>query len=467
MGILPIACGFLLSLLSIEPAQAAAPLTLGRAIDRAVARNPAVAEAGANQDQATARRKAARGNLGPSITLGASVYLWNDDVAFAMGEPDAAVMQEHAEVFQKYSDLFVALPALFDFGPVREQVTSQVSVTVAQPLSPLYQTIKGYKAARRSERGAEKALQRTREATAFRAAQAYLGVKQAESAVAITRSAIDQIEAQLAQARAFLRAGTIGRVDLLNVEVALAEAEQREIGARAAASLARTRLAVVMGATSDTGYALVDDFPVSLPPAAGSFQQALERALSRRADLAAARLQARATEDRRDMARWDLVPRLSAVARYENAQGMGFATPENTFFVGASLEWPLWQWGSSYYGYRAASAQVEAGAAKLRALEDRILLEVKEAHLGVRTARKAVEVSRLAVERAEERYRIQKAKFAENASTSRDVLADQLALTRARLSAASNAYAWYMARATLLLATGTKIVNADTLRSAR
>jgi len=65
-------------------------------------------------------------------------------------------------------------------------------------------------------------------------------------------------------------------------------------------------------------------------------------------------------------------------------------------------------------------------------VEDGISLEVKDAYLRLTEARDKIDVAKLAIEQAEENFRINQERFKEQVATATDVLDAQTLLTRAK-----------------------------------
>ena len=137
-------------------------LSLSDAVSMASRPNPQVEDAASKVRQAEAQRQAARGRLGPRLSVDANLIRWDSVLDLSMPPPSQEVMAQHEDVVAKYPDLLAALPDCFDFGPIRDRVTSQVSVALTQPISPLHTLDKAYAAASLGRDAAEDDLNATR-----------------------------------------------------------------------------------------------------------------------------------------------------------------------------------------------------------------------------------------------------------------------------------------------------------------
>lgn len=428
-------CALPIAATSATASAAPVSLTLEQAISRAASRNDTVQAAQSSLAAAASQRKATRGKLGPSLDVNASVNIWNQalDVSFA---PPGATAQQKQQA---------------GTARVRNQLTSQVAVTLSQPIA--VQLFKGYKASKLGQRAAHQQLDQTRSSIVFSVAKAYIQLKQAHAGAEIAATSVKQVKEQLRQGRSFYRAGVIGKNDLLKLELALAEAEAAQIRADAGVRLAGSALAVLIGEPTATPLRASQEFADPPPEVTLSLKSCLSRAIDRRPDLRVAQTRVEQARTAHDIALWNFAPQLSAVATYQNIQGQTFF-PKNSFFFGGVLKWNVWNWGQTYYAADKAGQQVSAAEHRVAAQRSRVELEVRRTYLDLKVAEKTLHVTRKGIDQAEENYRIEKAKFSKQASTAKDLLDAQLALTRAQLTRVTALYSWYVARAALAHAIG-------------
>lgn len=412
-------------------------LKLDEAIRIAMRSNAKLRQARAGVAEAEARRKSVRGEIGGKLKVEGTLTYWDDELRFELPAGFASM-----------------LPPGLDLGVIREQLNTQLSVIFAQPLTPLYQTITGYRMATVGRDAAKLGLGAAAQAIAAETTKAYLGVIQARAGTEIARTAVQQVTAHVTQAQAFQRAGLASRSDVLKAEVALAEAEEGMIKAEAGLALAQAGLGMLIGLPRGDEVRPTEVFTDPPPPLGETLGRDTARALRQRPDLRATAAKVTIAEQSRDIARWNFVPQVIALANYTHATGAELMYPRNSFFVGGMLKWDLWEWGAKYYQLQQAKHAIAREEAELEGLRGQVAIEVKKAFLELRIADKTLVVARKRVKHAEEAYRIEQAKFGENATTTTDVLDAQLALTRAKLSYSNALYGWYAARAALTRSTG-------------
>ena len=424
-------------------------LTMEQAVALAVKNSKAVAKAEQQLVELEATRKSTRGAFLPKLKVSANVFVWDDVIPFDLS--DLGLLLE--TLWNQHPDLG-QLPAM-EMGNIRDRVTSQVTVTIAQPLTPLWQIAEGYSAIKYGQRAAKKAVNKSRLDVAADARRAYIQLRQAQAGVGIAKDAVKQVEAQLKVVRAFHKAGLMGKNDVLKVEVGLARAKGAVVQTQAGEELAQAALAITLGLSSDEALVAAQSFG---EPSAGGprFGAYLAKAYKQRPMLGAVKDQQAAAKAQTRAAKAGLIPQIVAVANYQRTDGQGFGVQKNVFFAGGTLNWSF-DWGSDYYKIDAAKSKVRRAELDEKLLRDGIFLQVKQAYLALRTAYQQLTIAKVAVKQAEEAYRIEKSKYEQSSATTTDLLNAQLALNRARLTENNARYGWHIARSELRRVTGAPI----------
>jgi outer membrane protein len=429
-----------LSLGLLSAAHAERRLSLEASVKLAYESSPQLKLEQAKVDEAQATRKSTRGLYGPKLSMDGNLFVWDEELSFEFPLP------EQLQAFLDPEDL--------NLGNIRDQVTAQLKVQLAQPLTPLLQIHNGYEATSRLADAAALDFKAKRVEVAHSVTKSYLELMQALQYERIANTGVEQVKAHVERAQHFHAAGLIGKQDVLKAQVELARAEERVIKARYGVSLARSALALSMGL--DVGASIVPTETLRDPPPdlELSVEEAIRRALARRDDLSALGARHEAAEAGARRAGWQMFPQISAVGAYQYTEGQGVFYPTNSFFVGGVLSWDIWDWGNTYYEMQAAREKAHQAEIGRRLLRDGITIQTKKAYLDLKQSREALTVARAAIREAEENYRIERSRFEANANTSTDVLDAQLALTRAELSYTTSLYGYYLARAELYRAMG-------------
>lgn len=467
---------FSLSLLNPGAALAQRKLSLSQAVDLALKQSPRLLLEQAKVDGAEATRKSTRGLFGPKLLVEGNIMVWDDAQAFnfdvgALFNLDLSKMDtsklnltpQDLATLAKYGDALALIPKLMpaltdQMGGsemnVRDQVTGQLQVTLAQPLTPLLQVYKGHEATQLVSRAATMDLQTRRVDVAHQVTRTYLQLMQTLSFVQLASTGVKQVQAHLARAQHFHAAGMIGKHQVLKARLELARAKERVIKARYGASLASSALAMHMGLASSER--IVPTEVVKAPPSSApvTLERCLGLARKQRTELRSMLYKREAAQAGQDSAKWGMLPQVSAAATYMLTKGQEAFMPEHQFFFGGFLKWDVWDWGHKYYAIKAAGAKVRQAKLGQRLLRDGVALQVKKAYLDLQQSLEAMVVARAAITEAEENFRLEQRRFEANTNTSTDVLDAQLALTRAKLTLNTSLYSYHMAQAALDAAMG-------------
>jgi outer membrane protein len=453
-----------------EPAAEGEQWSLTRCLDEARRSNPDVGSARAGVDGARAARKGVRGAFLPMLTLEAGLMRWDSEItadfSSAMGglfNPAAfSAVPTPASDFDRQFDgrilqWFAALgSSMGESEPivVREAWTGNVSLTLTQPLTPLYDVYHGHRAAELGVVAASRELETTETVVALGVAEAYMAALKVQRLAEVARSAVEQLEANAARVRTLREGGVAERNDELKVAVALANARQGVIQAEAGVELSRAALAVQIGLDPGDGVAPADISRGELPAFEHSLPEVERRVLERRSELRVLEARRGQASSGRAAAKGKLIPDVVLLGNYTHTEGAGSFGAEDTGFVGVAMTWNVWDWGQSYYGVEQAAARVRQVEETARKVKSLLLLEARKRFLDLRTAREALKVSDTTVEQALENYRIEKARFDSDARTATELLDAQAQLTRARLQRETAFYDYLIALAALRRAIG-------------
>ncbi len=404
-------------------------LTLEQCIDTALRQNPDLAMARAEVTAAEALQASARGNFGPKLKVEQNLIRWDSAATASLGE-------------------IPGLPTTIPPLSVRDQTTSAFSVSLVQPLVPLWGIYEGYRGAALGVDLAELRRAGAQRDIAYQVTEAFYRLLQAMRLVEVAEKSVDQVQAQVARADSFFSQGLVGRNDVLRAELGLAGARQRLIQARGNVALARGRLALMLGLPPGTPIA-----PTGADAAAPSQGSLAPKDVERRA--LDSRSEIQEVETRIQQARvgvraaWSkMMPQSSVIASYQHNTGSKFQ-PENAYFVGLFLSWDVWEWGATYYGTREAKARLEEALSARSKVRDGVRLEALAAQVTLTTSAEVLEVARRAVAQAEESFRLESKRYEARANTSFDVLDAETQLTQVRAQEQAARYDYLIAEAAL------------------
>lgn len=396
---------------TLKPGGDAAPagaLDMAAAVARALERNPSL---GAHEAQSRASeegRKSARGAFGPKLGMSYS-----------------AVKQE-----RKTSPRSVRPPELGSYS---------WGVEVSQPVFQGFRLLNSYQKAALQADSDKAALRRAELAMTEQVQTEFLAYLRAEENVRSERDSLARLRDQLRITRAFYEVGLRPRLDVLQAEVNVSEAENILIQAENTRDTAQARLNTLLGFTATVPVRYVGR--LGHVPFRRSLEQCLEAAYRQRPDLlVAAKAVEMAAKDRR-MVQSDYYPQIEA---YYNINQTG-NTPDlqrrggegsrsATWEVGARAVWNVFQWGVTYYADQQAGWVVTRLRHEEEDLKLNVGYDIKSKLLAVHEAEKRIAVAEKGVAQAREAYDAALARYQEQVGTNFDVLDASANLTRAQAS---------------------------------
>ncbi|MEW6140199.1 MAG: TolC family protein [Thermodesulfobacteriota bacterium] len=278
-----------------------------------------------------------------------------------------------------------------------------------------------------------------------------------------------------------MAADKAARVDVLRIEVRIADLDQRLARETNVLEIQKRLLAALIG-ISDRGVPVDIQGELVLGHTAPALDGALAMAFAERGDYRAARASLDAQAMKLRSTRAALWPTISVDGAFGLRAAAGiddngvaytkrlneaqikplrgpWPNPDSNLPVGSLgvvLDYPIFDGGRISSQIRDQEAKLASGQAQLRKLELQIRLDVETALLNVSSARQRVQATRKSIEQSKESFRIEQEKYDLGKGTITDVLDAQSAM----LEAESNYYRaladYNIALAQLGLATGEK-----------
>lgn len=392
-------------------------------------KSQAARRAALSVDGARAATKSMRGRFLPLVRMEANILRWDSpiEVSFAPpGGPPSDAIQ------------------------IRGNTTAQISATALQPLSGLYTVYQGYRAAIAGEEAARHKETANRNQVALNIADAYYQALKVQRLSEIATLSVEQLEAHTARARSFFGNGVIGKNQLLEAQVRLAQARAKLSEVNGGLLFARSALAFHMGLPANEPIIPAPIDVQRLPIFPGQVQNA---SLSDRPDLRAAESRIEQADAGVGIAFSKLFPEVLATASYQHVEGQALAA-KNQFFAGVLLSWNVWEWGTTYYTSQQAEVTKALAASGRAQLEEGARLELLKAEVDLNTAKERIAVAEKAVDQADENLRIEQRRFEASSATSTDVLDAQALAARTRVTHVTARYDYLRAVAAYRKALG-------------
>jgi outer membrane protein len=319
---------------------------------------------------------------------------------------------------------------VFDLSSVRRYQASKVGVSEARALT-----------------------EDAQDQVAGQVAKLYMAALRANARVAAAESAVELATRLEALADSQRRAGTGTGIEVTRASVQLENERQRLLVARNDQRRAELQLLRAMGVDLDVHVRLTGALEYQ-PVATGTAGDALQSALTTRADYLA---QQRKEERFRLLyggAKWERLPALRGVADYGSiGTSVGNAFP--TYRYGVALEIPVFDGGRRDARRASSQAEFEAERVRTRELRDQIELEIRLALDALASAAEQVQVSNQGWELASRELEQAERRYRAGVASSVEVTDAQTRLERARENRIAALFQYNVARVDLMEAKGT------------
>ena len=384
-------------------------LVLKEAIEFALANNPEVAARGWDAAAAQARQDQAFGERLPRFS--------------AVGEYFNYVNRQRLIPTTGLDD-----PGLF----ARDIVAGDLVLTL--PLFTGGRLINRVKAADLLREAAGHRLARSREELVFNVSSVFFSILAQEYVIESFQFSRRALEEHIKRIEALIADEKAARVDLMRIEVRLADLEQQSVRENNLLTIQRRVLANLLGlADTTTDIVLRGELELPEKSIVPTFTEALAAAREKRGDYLAARSALEAQARNVDAARAGHWPTISLVGAYGGRWAAGETTGLGDEFgevgrVGLALELPLFEGGRIAAGVREHRADLLADRERLRGLELQIQLEIETALSNVSSSEERLEAIRKSISEARESLRIEQEKYDLGKGAVVDVLDSQQAL---------------------------------------
>ncbi|MBL1262414.1 TolC family protein [Methylomicrobium sp. RS1] len=272
---------------------------------------------------------------------------------------------------------------------------------------------------------------------------------------AIAHRAIEAVQSELTETRKRHAAGTMLKADVLSLETRLGAAREVEIRAQNASEMARTVLRTLLDfPQSDPIEPLIDrEHPVPRLPEA--FDNLQAQAFGNRPEIQIAQRQIEARQLELKIALGENLPRVDAFVNYGlNERSPEFSSAHDNVTSGVAVEMDLFSGLGTAARVRKAERRLAEAKAQRHKIELQIGREVKNASLELQEALQRAEVARTAVAAAEEAFRLVTVQHRAGAATVTRFLETEVARDRAQTQWMAARYDALRAEAALQRALG-------------
>ena len=326
-------------------------------------------------------------------------------------------------------------------------------LSIQQPLyAPALSSLKtlAVKDAQKSELGLEAA----RQGIAFQVFYTYLEVQKADAQLKAADKAVADARENMRLATVRTSAGVGLRSDELRSRTNLSMVEQRHISARNNLTLAKMKLAMLVGLPEDKGYE-ISGFQENIEVPAIS-DRVMGEALENRVELKQSHADLEKSDAALKLAESGYLPTVGAFASYQlNAKEAPFTADNSAWTAGISLKWQLFDGLRTNSERKQALSGQSAAREMLESNSKNIKYQLKESYIRHDEAGKQLEVARHALQDAEETVRLLTKRYENSLATLVELLDAQTALNQSRANLVETEAGYSLAGGQIYYMTGT------------
>ena len=284
---------------------------------------------------------------------------------------------------------------------------------------------------------------------------AYYDVLVAEQQITVNEASVTLLNEELQDQQRRYEAGTVPRFNVLQAEVAVANARPPLINARNAYRIAKNNLSNLLGYNLPRN--VWEDIPLNLTekldaqPYNTELPAAIAQALQRRTELAALERTEGLQRENVINARAGYRPTIQATAGYDwrssQFSGAGTQSEYDGWVIGGQLNWNIFDGMATYGKVVQAKAQLAHAKADVEDRSRQIELEVRTDYSSLIEAREVLESQQKVQEQADEALRLARARAEAGTGTRLDVLNAETQLTQARTTQVQALHDYDVARA--------------------
>jgi outer membrane protein len=415
------------------------PLTLRQAIQIALKQSPDIDAARAEVDEARASASLARTQYLPQAGFAEDMSRGNDPV-YVFG---TRLRQ------RRFTQADFALDSLNRPEPMGNFATR---ISGGWLLFDSFHTQRSVHGADLMQKSAASSAKAVDQDVVLEVVQAYQGILFAERQVEIAQHELETAEALLSSVDDHVKAGLAVESDRMSAQVSVAARQQGLIAAQGSLDLAWAQLRVAMGMPDLKASRLRPIDQKSFPKY--DLEREVQTAIKSRQDLAALSEARSAQAAAESAARLNFGPRVSAYGNWEDDRQTLGGQGGSNWVAGLQIGVDILPFSkrAQLAKEKATKARVDA---QLNAYQQRVRLQVNQAHIQRQTAELSLDTARAAIDQATESLRILKNRYGAGLATMTDLLRAEDAEREAQTDYWHAVYGNTMAYAQQLFATGT------------
>ena len=340
----------------------------------------------------------------------------------------------------------------FDISP---SILNNYSTTVSvmQPLFTGFKLSGSAELAEQSANATSESYNKDKSDVIFNIKNSYWNLFKAMQLKKVADENVEQIKAHVNDAKNLMNAGLLTQNDVLKLEVQLSDAMYRQVDADNGVKLAMVALNNVMSISLNTEIEIASETELN-PKSYDDLNSLVTMASERRPEIKAADYLVKANEAGVKIAESGWYPQVSLVANYYYSRPNQRILPtkdrfDGTWDAGINLSLNVWDWLTTSHQTEQAEAALTQSIDMMGSMKDNITLEVTQNYLNVNQAKQKIQISKQAVEQADENNRVTTDKFRNGLALSSDVIDAEVALLVAKTNYTNSIVDYELAKARL------------------
>jgi len=306
-------------------------------------------------------------------------------------------------------------PALLNDPDKTENYATRIEVL--QPLINI-DGLYGRKAAKSKMEAFDLQLERTKEYLELEVNKAFMQLQLAYKAVEVLEKTNATAQANLKLIENYNKQGLLQKTDLLSVQVRVNEVKNQLQYAKSNVQNASDYLAFLLDESNENKiYKPLEVIENTIE--ISTFETQLS---TNRKDVMAMDKSVEAYEKMAKMSQMNFLPKLNAFGSYEMYDNQLFQTGAKGYTIGAQLSWDIFDGYKSIGKQQKAKAEFQKAEVEAKQYKAQSQLELNQTNRQLADAENKVNLTKLALEQAQEAYRIRANRFKEGLEKTTDLL---------------------------------------------
>jgi outer membrane protein TolC len=329
------------------------------------------------------------------------------------------------------------------------------SITATLPLYTGGTAEAGIKQAELALKVSDWEVARSKQQVKLDATTGYFDILQARNVLKVDQESVDQLSAHLKNVQAQYSVGTVAKSDVLQSQVKLANAQQTLISQKNTYDVAVSSLNNVLGLPLDAELELKEElayvkYDISL-------EDSIKKALANRPEIIEADINIESAKQGVIGAQGNKKPTVALSGKVGLFDDQLPGTEDNNWLIAVKANWSVFDSGLNNSKIKQKSAALSKAEYTAKQTKDNVTLSVRQAYLNMAAAEKNIDTAKVAVEQAEEDFKIAQVRYSSGVGTNLDVMDAELSLTQAKTNYIKTLYEYNTSKAKLDKAMGVAV----------